>query len=140
MKKFLKSISADAKNLLFNFVGGIAWFLSLFMVIEKRPYQIIGLVALAIAGILLYFEVASDYFVKEDEMFTSHMKEAKAESLNRVVHGLMGYCILTTILSRFFGLNVEHDWRIMAFAVIGLAKLITCMYFRNLEKTGRYYY
>lgn len=140
MRKFLNSLSADAKNLLINLVGGIAWFLSILMVVERNPYQIIGSVSLMIAGLLLFFETIEKYLIKEDEMFIAHMREAKAESLGRVTGGLMWYCIMATILWKIFGLNVTYDWRAMAFAVIGFAKIVTFMYFRNLEKKGRYYF
>ncbi len=96
MKKFLNSISVDTKNLLFNFVGGIVWFLSIMNVIEieSNPvatsiFKIVGGSTLLVASILLFFETMEEFLIKEDEMFIAHMKEAKAKTLDIVVGGLM---------------------------------------------------
>ena len=140
MRKLLNSISVDTKILLTNLIGGILWFPSIFILVPRAPYQIIGSISLIFAGILLLFECLEKYLVKEDEMFIAHMKSAKAKALDITVGGLIWYCITATFLWLLFGLKFEHDWRALAFAVIGFAKLDTFLFFRLLEKTGRSYF
>lgn len=138
---FLKSFSAKTKNILTNYIGGIAWLFSLFLVTDKyNSLRVIGCISLFIAGIVLLYEACIRYLSKEDEMYITHINEAKAESLNRLVYGLIVFCVLETLLKTFWGTTpIVHDWRIMAFALIGISKLITGMYFSNLERKGRYY-
>ena len=112
MRRFLNSISADAKNLIFNLGGGIIWFLSISMtiVVGSNPIatsicKIVGGVTLMIAAFLQFVGIIEEYFIKEDEMFIAHIKEAKARTLDIVVGGLIWYCVTATFLKIFFGFN-----------------------------------
>ena len=139
--KFTKiKMSVSTKNIVFNIIGGITWIAACLLFTNKYiSLHLIGAFALFISGITLGYEVISDYLIKEDEMFIEHMKEAKAAALDRMMWGLMVFCILATIFSDFKDTNITHDWRILAFIVIGISRLLTGMYFRNLERKGRYY-
>ncbi len=141
MMKFTKlEMSVNTKNTVFNIIGGITWIAACLLFTDKYKYlHIIGAIALIISGIILAYEVISEYLIKEDEMYITHMKEAKAAALDRLVWGLMVFFLLATIFSHFKNINNSHDWRAFAFIVVGLSKLITGMYFRNLERKGRYY-
>ncbi len=135
---FLEKMSVRTKNIIFNIVLGTTFLGSMFMCVETvRTLKVIGSLSLMLTGILVILDAIWTYFINgdEDEMFKSHMISAKAKTLEIITGGLFVYAIL----SSFIPSTRDNDWRILAFAAIGLSRILTGIYFMNLERKGELY-